>query len=397
MLTIFFIFLVAAANLAIGFAGAVYLGMGPKQWPPAHEPEEETPEPVVEEVIEEVIEEEEEEPPPTPTPQIEFPQIDAQQQPLVALVQQLSRGIDHFEAELADWDSGRRESGVDEEALANASVELHGLTTAYVAHFQAAIEPLAALQPATPQIGTARDSVSASIGELAAQLNQVSADLQPTSDKLTTALIQVLSVLHAARDKMEEPLVALLEEQLADEGLVTLARQSSFASLLGRFSVEHAARTAEKNTAAMIDVDSLRQLNAAHGPHIARRTLAALDELTRSILPAGSTVARLSGKQFLLWLPNLDAEAAVQTIETLRQEIEQARLRSGSKQLQITVSASVLALAGGDTALSALEHLRAGIREAKSHGQNRTYVWQAGGSTAVDPPKLAIQARSINL
>jgi diguanylate cyclase (GGDEF)-like protein len=392
MLMMLFILLVTSANLALGFAAAVYMGVGPKQWPPPHHTDEAEPEPVVEEVVEEIIEEEE----PPPIPEIDFPEIDAQQQPLVALVEQLSRGFDHFEAELGEWDSRRRDNPADSDALANAAIELHGLTTAYVAHFQAAVEPLADLTPANDSIGAARDSVVAAVGELSAQLNQVSADLQPTNDRLTTAIIQVLAVLHAARDKMEEPLVALLEEQLGDEGLISLAKQSTFAALLGRFAFEHAWQSGNKSAAALVDVDGVRQLNAAHGPQLAGRALAALDELARSVLPKSATIARLRGKQFVLWLPDLDAEAAMQAVEALRQEVEHARLRRGSKQLQITVSAAVLAIAD-NTALATLDHLRSAVRDAKSHGRNRTYLWQSSGATEVEPPKLTIHGKTVNL
>jgi hypothetical protein len=81
----------------------------------------------------------------------------------------------------------------------------------------------------------------------------------------------------------------------------------------------------------------------------------------------------------------------------LRQEVEQARLRRGSKQLQITVSAAVLAIGSERHSVAALDHLRSAIGEAKAHGRNRTFVWESSGSTAAEPPKLSIQARTVNL
>jgi diguanylate cyclase (GGDEF)-like protein len=405
MVSVLFIMLVAAGNLAVGFVAAVYLGLGPRRWPPESEPEVEAdPESVVEEIIEEIVEEEE---PPAP-PEVAFPAIDPLKQPLVALVEQLSRGFDHFAAELADWDSRRRD-GLEGDTLGNAAIELHGLTGAYLEHFQAAMLPLAALEFANQASSAARSSVEAAIDELATQLNQIRADLQRpnevvTTDQLTTALIQVLAVLHGARDHLEEPLVALLAEQIEDPALMALARQNPQATQLGRFRLQHVwqaselARSAgEPYAAALLDVDSLRQLNAAHGTQLAGRALQALGDLAREVLPPSATIARLKGKQFVLWLPGFDLEAATSVIETLRQQIEQARLRRGSKQLQVTVSAAVLVLGAEDAPETAIEHLRAAAREAKTYGRNRTFAWHAGQALAVDPPKLSIQPRSVSL
>ena len=81
----------------------------------------------------------------------------------------------------------------------------------------------------------------------------------------------------------------------------------------------------------------------------------------------------------------------------MRQEIEHARLRRGSKQLQLTISAAVAAVDAETTSVQLLDCLRASIREAKAHGRNRTYLWQPSGASAVEPPKLTVQAKSLAL
>ncbi len=418
MLLLLFIMLISAANLCVGFAAAMYLGVGPKTWPPKFdmgppEPEEEehpapapvappeasAPEPVVQHCLTEPVEE-----PAPPLPE----------HPLAVVLEQLARGFDRFEAELASWDSRRREESLDADALTNSAIELNGLAAGYLEQLEASVAPLAAQRLADPAALAAREQVSEKASDLANKLNVACAELGSlqfeatdahlAAEKLTTALTQVLALLHEARDGLEEPLVALLGSDVHEPSLVATLAENAQTSLLGRLCFEHVWQASEMRrmsgeigAVAMLDVDSLRPLNATHGPLFARQALMAIGKIAREAAGAEVVVARLLGKQFLLSLPEHSPQTAAETIEQIRQQIEHTRLRSGGVELTLTVSAAVVVADMDDTPPSVLKRLRTTIREAKSYGRNRTFLWEGNAPTPVLPPKLAIETRTMEL
>lgn len=415
-----FVMLVAAANLCLGFAAAMYLGVGPSSWPPKFDfgqrgkaedtsPHEEhltsEPEPeahAAETALEEAAPEDE-------------PAAEAlPQHPLAEVLTQLARGFDRFEGELASWDSRRREEALEADALTNSAIELSGLASGYLDQFQASLAALADQRLSDPAALRAREDVNAAANRLSTELSVVCAELgslqfdaadpSVTGEKLTTALTQVLALLHAARNSLEEPLVDLLGADVHEAALVATLKEQAQTSLLGRLALEHVWQTSEvqrmsgePGAIAMLDVDSLRSLNAQHGPLVARRALAAIGRIASEVVGAGVVVARLLGKQFVISLPHQSPQAAAETIERIRQQIEHTRLRAGDVELDMTASAAVVVAEAEDTPSLVLDRLRSTIREAKSYGRNRTFLWEGNAPTPVLPPKLNVESRTIDL
>jgi diguanylate cyclase (GGDEF)-like protein len=432
LMTVFFILLVAGLNLGIGFAAAMYLGVGPKTWPPAWPawddpaedeatlaPSDAAPEsievedlaasldalPTVDELPVEPVREE---------PAEDSDDANPLEHPLATALTQLARGFDRFEGELADWDSRRRAEALDADALTNCAIELSGLAKGYLDQFQQTLDQLAELCGHDPRHADAREEIAASAGALSNQLRIVSAELGSlqfeTDDpnlamqRLTTTSTEVLAALHAARNRLEEPLVALLDEALAEPQLAAALAENAGVNLLGRLYFEHlwhqhaTARLAgEGGSLAMLDVDQLRHWNATQGPLIARRALGAVGEIAAEILPAGHPVMRLAGKQFIAFLPQHAPQNAAEAIEQIRQGVENARLCTADDELAITVSAAVVAATSETSAAAILARLRETVAEAKSYGRNRTFLWDTSSPAPVVPPKLSVKRRVIAL
>lgn len=419
-----FVMLVATLNFGLGFVAAMRLGVGPKSWPPelpdwrellrpipplpqvAAEPEPAPSEPPP--AAEESITPDDPPPEPEPAPRPE-------RHPLSVVLANLSRDFDRFEGELADWDNRRREEPLDADALTNSAIELSALAGGYLQQFQASLDQLDGLESDETQVLFCRDEIRAHANELSQQLQVICAELGSlqfeagdpdlSAEKLTTALTQVFAALHQARDQFEEPMVGLVGSALHEEALSSAVLESSQASLLGRLAFEHAwhasdeARQAETATgcAAMVNVDGLRQLNAARGPVLARRALLAIGEITQECVPPGTIVARLSGKQFALCLPEQASEAAAEIIERVRQQVEHTTFQAADGELRMTVSAAVAVMKPGETSREMLGRLRATIREAKSYGRNRTFLLEESAPHPVVPPELPIEPRTLPL
>ena len=414
MLLLLFLMVISAVNLSVGYAAAVYLGVA--TWPPKLDFGRKEAEP--DEVFTEYVPEPTSTPPAvqhTPAEAVaEDEEAPAPEHPLAALLEQLARGFDRFEAELAHWDNRRREETLDADALTNSAIELNSLAAGYLEQLQASVAPLAAQRLAGPAALRAREKVNSAAAELSQQLSVICAELGSlqfeasdahlAAEKLTTALTQVLGLLHTARDVLEEPLVELLGSAVHEPALVASLTENAHTSLLGRLCFEHIWQNSEMlrmsgeiGAVALLDVDSLKQINAAHGPLLARRALTAIDKIAREGAGIDITVVRLRGQQFLLSLPQQAPQAAAETIEQIRQQIEHTRLRCGALELTLTVSAAVVVAETDDTPPSVLERLRTTVREAKSYGRNRTFLWEASAPTPVLPPELNIEPRLMEL
>lgn len=423
-LLVLFVFIVAAANLSVGFAAAVCLGVGPPQWrrfqlrrkdklspaPDSAETPDDLPEASAEEpaVDEPTAATEPEE---SDTEMLEAP---PDEHPLSQVLAQLGRSFDRFESELAEWDRRRRAEVLDGDGLTNSAIDLNNLASGYLEQFQSALDPLAYLRTQDAAALAAREETTACATEASAQLRAVCAELGSLqfhgddatagAEKLHVALTQVLAVLHAARNRLEEPVVKLLGSAVHEPALAATLRENAAASLLGRLCFEqqwHAhdeqRSTGESAWALMLDVDGLQALNASHGPLIACRALLAVGEVAGEVLPLGSSLARVQGQQFALLLTDPSLEKATEMAERLRQEIAHTRLMAIDNELQLTVSAAVVRLAAADTSHQLLQRLRTAISAAKAHGRNCTFVDDDATPALVPPLSLHCEARVLPL
>lgn len=410
-----FILLVAAANLCLGFAAAAYLGVGPQSWPPKFFEKRQEDAPIIDDVAPSLSAPVQ--PVATVEPQlteIASDEAESASHPLATVLEQLARGFDRLEAELADWDSRRRAETIDADSLANAVIELNGLASGYLEQFESSLLPLKSLPLCDTGTNAAHDEFDACTRELSQQLATVCAELgslqfeegdtDAAAEKLTTGLIQLLAALHASRNRLEEPLVAMLGVEVHDAALVAILKEHVDTCILGRLSFEHTWQAGEGyrlsgeiGSVALLDVDTLRQLNASHGALVSRKVLRAVGEIAREYVEPGVSVARLIGKQFVLSLPDQSPQATAQLIERIRQQIEQTHLEVESGEVRVTVSAAVVSVGENDSTGDVLQRLRSTIREAKSYGRNRTFLWEDKAPTPVMPPKLAIEERTVKL
>jgi len=424
VLLVLFVFTVAAANLSVGFAAAVYLGVGPPQWrrfqlrrknkhasaphsaeTPDDPPEASSEEPVVDE------------PPAIAEPEESVEEAAAaspDEHPLSQVLEQLGRSFDRFESELAEWDRRRRAEVLDGDGLTNSAIDLNSLASGCLEQFQTALDPLAYLRTQDAAVLAAREETTACATEASAQLRAVCAELgslqfhgdDPAAgaEKLNVALTQVLAVLHAARNRLEEPVVKLLGSDVHEPALAATLHENATASLLGRLCFEHLWHThieqrsiGELGWALMLDVDGLQALNASHGPLIVRRALLAIWEIAGEVLPPGISLARVQGKQFALLLDDQSPEQAAEMAERLRQQVALTRLMALDTELQITVSTAVARLDEADTSSNLLQRLRETIGVAKSHGRNCTFLWDDAAPSLVPPPALDCEPRVLPL
>lgn len=102
--------------------------------------------------------------------------------------------------------------------------------------------------------------------------------------------------------------------------------------LTGVFSRRYAMSRMEALIAAKIpfslaylDLDALKQINDTQGHDAGDRYLVQFSNATRSRLQDGDLLARVGGDEFIVLMPNCDADTAAKRIQKIRSDLEQAR------------------------------------------------------------------------
>jgi diguanylate cyclase (GGDEF)-like protein/PAS domain S-box-containing protein len=122
---------------------------------------------------------------------------------------------------------------------------------------------------------------------------------------------------------------------------------------------------------ALADLDHFKKLNDTHGHEEGDRSLRLFSHVMRQVLRDNDHVARWGGEEFLIALPDADADGAVEVMDRIRAHL--ARTLDGG-QVRFTASFGVT----DSTAASSLQELiqlaDVGLYQSKAAGRDRTSV-----------------------
>jgi diguanylate cyclase (GGDEF)-like protein len=222
-------------------------------------------------------------------------------------------------------------------------------------------------------------------GRRDAALQAVLAKLEPTDRQV------VLDALDAA-DKTETELRYLADH----DPLTALLNRRSFRTRLDTY-VNFAARYGGRGAVMVIDVDGLKGVNDRlghqQGDNLIRRVAALLRERVR----ATDIVARLSGDEFAVLMPQSDVEGALQLGEDLRVQVADAfagdpELAGASISVGITMFGSE-SDGGAEAVLAAADEA---MYRAKAEGRNRVSLFETPVEAKGDPRRLTTSAKIRN-
>ena len=176
------------------------------------------------------------------------------------------------------------------------------------------------------------------------------------------------------------------------DALTGLANRAWFDERLEE-EMSRAHRSGQPLSLAIVDLDSFRDLNAAHGHAGGDLALQTVARRLRQSIRKSDLAARLGGDEFVLVFPDTEVEQAVLRLESLREEVAGLRIQAGRAQFTVTMSVGVASFPadGGGTA-EVLAAADARAFEAKALGKNRvvgpergpTLSAVAAGPVAID-------------
>jgi diguanylate cyclase (GGDEF)-like protein len=169
-------------------------------------------------------------------------------------------------------------------------------------------------------------------------------------------------------------------------------RQDALTGLRNRRAMEEQAaaetrlseRTGRPLALLMMDLDGFKRLNDTWGHPFGDHALRAVGNvLLRVAKAAGNPVARLSGEEFAMLLPDHTLAAASRVAELLRAAIADLVLVQSDQRVPLTVSIGVaMRHAGESTWTEMLRRADAALYRAKLGGRNRVMVCEEANDCA---------------
>ncbi|MFT3957007.1 MAG: diguanylate cyclase [Piscinibacter sp.] len=234
--------------------------------------------------------------------------------------------------------------------------------------------PLARIATAAQRIQQGERGVGIPLNHSSTELERLSASLH----SMTSTLVEREQALAGARDELERRVVERTAELAeANSRLEALASRDGLTGLFNRRAADdrlanEIARHRRSGRAlgvVLLDVDHFKRVNDTHG-HAAGDEV--LHEVACRLVGASRStdfVARFGGEEFLVLLPETDADGAAVAAEKLRAAIEAGPIGAvGRVTASLGLCVDAQAHGGATAALKAADEA---LYDAKTAGRNR--------------------------
>jgi diguanylate cyclase (GGDEF)-like protein len=174
--------------------------------------------------------------------------------------------------------------------------------------------------------------------------------------------------LMTERSKLE----AEISQLALFDPLTELPNQRYF-NLIVEMELKKAKGYSRQLSLAMIDLDRFRGINARLGKNVGNKLLVHVAQTLKRNVRDTDFVARYSGEEFVILLPEALNEAAVNVAERVRTAVERAPLAvKGLGKKKVTISVGVATYPSSAENLPALlEQVQKALKKAKQLGRNQ--------------------------
>ena len=123
----------------------------------------------------------------------------------------------------------------------------------------------------------------------------------------------------------------------------------------------------------MIDLDHFKEINDRHGHAAGDVVLSLTAQCLQARVRPYDRVYRYGGEEFLVSMPQVTVDAAVDAAERLRAAVaaQQIHAAAGGAALQVTASFGVAALEAAAPVEASIDRADKALYQAKSAGRNR--------------------------
>ncbi|WP_227816955.1 GGDEF domain-containing protein [Nitrogeniibacter aestuarii] len=191
-----------------------------------------------------------------------------------------------------------------------------------------------------------------------------SEDLQSLRDQVDLANAEIAKLQnelhHTSEMVRHDPLTGALNRKGLDEAL--------------KREIARAQRRSSCLCIGLLDVDNFKKINDNHGHHAGDAALLHLTEVVKENLRPQDSLGRFGGEEFVVILPDTDAEDAVKAMHRLQRALTNKYFLTGGQKLLITFSAGVARLEDDEPAEAAIDRADKAMYRAKKAGKNRVMM-----------------------
>ena len=184
---------------------------------------------------------------------------------------------------------------------------------------------------------------------------------------------------------------------LADhDSLTGLLDRRRFRAELDQF-VSFSARYGGRGAVMIVDIDGLKTVNDSLGHHAGDNLIRQVAEVMRERVRATDIVARLSGDEFAILIPQTDVEGAMQLGEDLRSQVAES-VQATSDSDPATISVGITMFGGGEKGTGSEAVLVAAdqaMYRAKEGGRNQIVLCRDPSEPQHDPERRQTTAARI--
>ena len=250
------------------------------------------------------------------------------------------------------------------------------------------------LQPAVAELLINIELAIEQIKDLDAAGHETSAGntLELPPEDIGTKILDFAAILHQLQVTAESSCLKMLSIQPGLDAVKKSIRRDAerelpnYYGLRARYDVVRGNEGKSQMVAAILEVDHLRQLNVMHSLAVVDHLMVATSQLVRSQLEVDD-VAGLAGQRLIIFSHARDAKSMLDLAEHLRQGIESTHFTWEGGKAQLTISAAVATAEKNEDFAAFEEKLIFALKEAKSFGANRTFLYEEV-PVLVIPPSL---------
>jgi diguanylate cyclase len=238
---------------------------------------------------------------------------------------------------------------------------------------------------ATSRVADLAQGVASDVGEHAAKMKEISADLAGVDREASgtnAAVLTAMDKILAANSELQKRLEAA-EKQLAVQAAEIKAHESeartdSLTSLSNRraFDDELKRRLSEFErkgtpiTLILIDIDFFKKFNDTHGHQVGDEVLRTVAKALRAQARDMDLPCRYGGEEFAAILPATDAAGACVVAERIRKAVETSVTTCEGKSLKVTCSLGLSQARPGDDSAKIIRRADDALYKSKEAGRN---------------------------
>jgi diguanylate cyclase (GGDEF)-like protein len=162
-----------------------------------------------------------------------------------------------------------------------------------------------------------------------------------------------------------------VENLAATDGLTGLFNRRYFDSAFAR-ELSRCDRSSSSLALLMVDVDHFKSFNDTYGHAMGDLVLKKVAGMLSSGIRKADVLARFGGEEFVVILPNVTPQGALESAERLRESVAAAPIHPGGPRKRVTVSiGAALFPADAQDSASLLKAADEALYEAKRLGRNQ--------------------------